>query len=217
MTWQREVLVLEDEPLVSALLCGALSHAGFVAHPSLDALGAKDVASRNDLDAALIDISLGEGPSGVQFGQWLHRVHPHVALVFLTRFPDPRTAGLNNWELPPGATLLAKDRLSQSTAIIEALELALRQSPSVARHDKEMSGPLASLTATQYTILQLAARGLSNSAIAQLRGTSARTVEQRLQAAYRALNIENHPEINPRVQAIRIFIEAGGFLDRSPS
>jgi DNA-binding NarL/FixJ family response regulator len=52
--------------------------------------------------------------------------------------------------------------------------------------------------------------GLTNTAIANRRGTSQRTVEQRLQAVYQKLGIEVTGEVNPRVESILQYIEFAG-------
>lgn len=196
--------------MIAALLADSLKREGFDASTASNAVDARDQVRNTDPDAALIDINLGAGPSGMQFGQWLYRTHPYVALIFLSKHVDPRTIGLEQWGVPPGATFLSKDRISDPRSLVQAIESALRQGPHLERHDLETASKLASLTATQIEILRLAAQGLTNTAIAERRGTSDRTVEQRLQAVYDALGIEISREVNARVQAIRMFIEAGG-------
>lgn len=210
MEWKRRVLVVEDEPLIASLLCESLGHEGFDAVASHTAIEAKESLFVHDPDAVLIDINLGSGPSGIQFGQFVHKTHPHVAQVFLTKFADPKTAGIDHWELPPGSSLLAKDQISDAKALVDALELALQESPAPIRHDQFASGLLSGLTKTQFTILQMAADGFTNSAIATHRNTTERNVEQRLQSVYQHFGIEITDEVNPRARAIRIFLEAGG-------
>jgi DNA-binding NarL/FixJ family response regulator len=210
--WRRRILVVEDEPLIASLIADSLTREGFDVAIAHDALQAREQVQATDPDAALIDINLGSGPNGMHFGQWLHRTHPYVALVFLSRHVDPRTAGIEQWDVPPGSSFLAKDRMTEPRALVQAIDFALRQSPSTTRHDLETTSKLAKLTTTQIEILRLAAQGLTNTAIAERRGTSERTVEQRLQAVYESLGIEISRDVNARVQAIRMFIEAGGLI-----
>jgi len=210
--WRRRILVVEDEPLIASLIADSLTKEGFEAATAGNAVEARDQVRNIDPDAAVIDINLGAGPSGMQLGQWLHRTHPYVALVFLSRHVDPRTTGVEDWDVPPGATFLSKDRMTEPRALVHAIESALRQGPQLIRHDLETTSKLSVLTVTQLEILRLAAQGLTNTAIAERRGTSERTVEQRLQAVYDALGIEISRDVNARVQAIRMFIEAGGMV-----
>lgn len=213
MQWARRILVVEDDVMVASLVAESLTREGFETAVAHNAVEAREQVQATDPDAAVIDINLGSGPSGLQVGQWLHRTHPHIALVFLSRHVDPRSAGAEQWHVPPGASFLSKDRMSEPQSLVHAIESALRQSPTITRHDLETTSRLSDLTATQIEILRLAAQGLTNTAIAERRGTSERTVEQRLQAVYVSLGIEASRSINPRVQAIRFFIEAGGMVN----
>jgi DNA-binding NarL/FixJ family response regulator len=216
MEWKRRVLVVEDDPLIRALISESLVKAHFDVDHSPDVIQAKQILNRADVDAAVIDVNLGQGPSGVQLGQWIHRTKPHIALIFLTKYPDPRSAGLNSWELPPGSSMLSKDRISNLDELVHELEATLRSSAAVTRHDLHASGPLSKITKTQFEILRLAAHGLTNSAIAAQRKTTERAVEQRLQAVYQALDIPINPDVNPRTQAVRIFFESGGITGPPP-
>ncbi|MDA2989624.1 MAG: response regulator, partial [Actinomycetota bacterium] len=106
MEWRRRILVVEDEPLIASLIADSLTREGFDVAIAHDALQAREQVQATDPDAALIDINLGSGPNGMHFGQWLHRTHPYVALVFLSRHVDPRTAGIEEWDVPPGSSFL---------------------------------------------------------------------------------------------------------------
>ncbi|MCF8549565.1 MAG: response regulator transcription factor [Pontimonas sp.] len=213
MDWKRRALVVEDEPLLASLLCATLHQHGFESISSHSAVGAREKIASFDPDVMIIDINLGDGPNGLQFGQWAYRTHPHVAQVFLTRFADPKTGGGSQWDLPPRSSVIAKDRIAEPEFLLDALELALQGSSKVVRHDLTDKGALSRLTKTQFTVLQLAAQGLTNSAIALQRNVSERTVEQRLQIVYVKLGIRVDERVNARARAIRIFLEAGGLVD----
>ena len=51
----------------------------------------------------LVDLELGEGPSGVDMAHLIHERHPGVVIIILTRYPDLATAGFSDASLPPGA------------------------------------------------------------------------------------------------------------------
>ena len=198
--------------MVASLIAESLTHGGFDAAIARDAVHAREQVQSHDPDAAVIDINLGSGPSGIQFGQWLHRTHPQIALVFLSNHVDPHTAGVDRWDVPPDSAFLAKERMTEPGALVKSIEDALRQSSAMVRHDLQISSQLAKLTGTQLQVLRLAAQGLTNVAIAERRGTTDRSVEQRLQSIYETLGIESSRDVNARVQAIRMFIEAGGLV-----
>lgn len=203
-------MVVEDESLVSSLLCEVLDRAGFDARACPSALDAKSTVRDFDPDGALIDIHLGDGPSGLHLGHLLKRTHPHLGLVFLTKFHDPRVTGRHGLSVPAGSAFLAKDLVSDTAMLLDALESVLRDGLAPPRHVSPSALGVAALTQTQLEILRLAASGLTNAGIARQRHTNERTVEQRLQSVYRVLGIAEHPDVNRRVEAVRQYIAAAG-------
>lgn len=205
--WVRRLLVVDDEALVRALLSEALTNAGFDVRTAVNAAEARVAVDEFDPDVAVIDIHLGAGPSGLHLGHALHRGHPDIGLVFLTKYHDRHAGGVDAWDVPPGSAFLAKDRIDDTRSLTAAIESVLR---GASPPDDRSSGPLSALTPTQVEILRLAALGLTNSAIAKTRKTQERTVEQRLQAIYAALGIPVTGDHNPRVEAVRRYIQAAG-------
>lgn len=205
--WVRRLLVVDDEALVRTLLSEALRSAGFDVATAENAAEARVIVDDFDPDAAVIDIHLGSGPSGLHLGHALHRSNPDVGLVFLTKYHDRTAGGVDGWDVPDGSAFLAKDRITDTTALTSAIESVLRGG---SLPDERSEGPLSSLTATQLEILRLAALGLTNAAIGKIRNTKERTVEQRLQAIYIALGIPVTGDHNPRVEAVRTYIQSAG-------
>lgn len=211
-SWVRRIIVVEDEPLVASLLSNALQGEGFDVRTCDTAADARSLVDSFDPDGALIDIHLGQGPSGLHLGHILNQTHPHIGLVFLTKYQDPSAAGLSEWGFPPGSAFLSKDTIAETNTLVTALQSVLDDGTEV--RDPEPESPLGSLTRVQLEILRLTALGLTNGAIARYRSTNERTVEQRLQSVYQALNIPINADINPRVEAVRQYILAAGVPGR---
>ena len=190
------------------LLSDVLGTAGFEVACAVNAAEARTAVDEFDPDVAVIDIHLGSGPSGLHLGHALHRGHPDIGLVFLTKYHDRHAGGVDGWDVPPGSAFLSKDRIDDAHALTEAIESVLREDS--APPDERSDGPLSVLTATQLEILRLAALGLTNAAIARMRSTQERTVEQRLQAIYTTMGIPVSGDLNPRVEAVRRYIQAAG-------
>ena len=208
-TWARRLLLVEDEPLLASLMVEVLRGVGFEVTHASTAVEARSLIDDLDPDAALIDVHLGPGPSGLHLGHVLARTHPHVGLLLLSRFADLSAAGLDGFALPPGSVFIPKDRIVDTDVLLGAVDAVLAGRPGPAAADHVL-GPLEGLTRAQLAVLRLAASGLSNAAIATRRGTSERSVEQHLQAVDAALGIELGGEVNPRVEAARRYIEVAG-------
>lgn len=205
--WKRRIVVVDDETLVVTLIAELLARHSFEVRTAQSAAEARHVISEFDPDAALIDIHLGTGPSGLHLGHVLRQAHPHMGIIFLSRFTDPAVAGLREVDIPEGCGFIAKEHVSDSAVLLEALDSALRGEVVM---EGRCESPLGQLTPTQSEILRLAATGMTNAAIAKHRNTSERTVEMRLKSVYAALDIQVTPDVNPRVEAVRQYIEAAG-------
>jgi DNA-binding NarL/FixJ family response regulator len=210
----RRVLVVEDESLMSSLLAEVLTSAGFDVDVASNVLDARESVRAFDPDVALLDISLGEGPTGLDLAHVLHASRPDIALVFLTKHPDRRTAGLDGTDVPPGCGFLRKDMVTDTAYLLEAIEAVLAEQPGKVRHDLAPDRPLAELTTKQIDVLHMAAQGLTNAAIARERGVSERSVEMLMHSVFHTLGIPTSGDVNPRVEAIRRYIDAAGMPGR---
>ena len=213
MVESRRLLLVEDEPMVAALLQETLEAAGYEVLTAYSALEAKSKAKEFDPDIAILDINLGGGPSGVDLSFLLHKSYPGIALALLTKHPDLRTAGFNKEDVPPGCGFIRKDMVTNSQHILEAIESVIASQEGF-RQDRDPSGPLGNLTSTQVKALRLVAQGYTNAEIAKRRNTSVRAVEQLLATVFTNLEIDVEGPINPRVEAVRKFISAAGTPER---
>lgn len=214
MVQARKLLLVEDEPMVAALLRETLVTAGFDVLIAYSALEAKASAKKFDPDIAILDINLGAGPTGVDLAFLLHKSYPGIALALLTKHPDLRTAGFDKDDAPPGCGFIRKDMVTNSRHIVEAIEAVVASRESF-REDIDPSRPLSNLTSAQIEALRLVAQGYTNTEIAKRRNTSVRAVEQLLGAVFSNLGIDVDGPINPRVEAVRRFITAAGTPERS--
>jgi len=213
MTPPRRVLLVEDEPLLASLMGQVLTDSGLSVRVCTSETEARSALRDFDLDAALIDVHLGSGPSGLYLAHALSRSHPHVGILLLSRYEDLSAAGLDTWELPPGSAFLRKEQVSDREVLLAAIEGVLRGSPSPASssgQDGVGDGALAGLTRAQLAVLRLAALGLTNTAIAARRETSERSVERLLRSVYETLGIPVDAHVNPRVEAVRRYVAAAG-------
>lgn len=205
----RRLVVVEDDPLTTALLSAHLKHARFVIRTASDVLSAKRIIATFDPDVVLIDVNLGPGPTGLDLAHYLAQRQPEVGIVILTHHPDSRSAGFFG-DIPPHAAFMRKDMITEADVLTDAIEDVLRDKGGSHRHDLYEDRPLAELTVRQLDALRFAALGLSNAAIANERGITERAAEKLLQSALRALAIPDTKDTNRRVEGIRRYIAAVG-------
>lgn len=209
--YPRTVLVVEDEPFIRGLVADKLKSDGFKVEVAASAAEARKVAANKEIDIVVLDIDLGSGPSGLDLGIALSKIHPELALVFLTHVPEPRIFGIDIRSVPKNAAYLLKERLTDPNVLKDAIEAALRDdvSPDF-RDDLKPSHPLVNVSKTQLEVLRMIAKGYSNQQIADARGTSLRAVENLVNRAIAAAGIDAKSKTSARVIAVREFIRVAG-------
>ena len=209
--YERSVLVVEDEPFIRGLVADKLKGNGFKVEVASTAAEARKIAANTDIDIVVMDIDLGPGPSGLDLGIALHKMHPGLALVFLTHVPEPRIFGVDVKSVPKNAAYLLKERLADPNVLNDAIEAALRDrvGPEF-RDDLKPSHPLVNVSKTQLDVLRMIAKGLSNQQIAEQRGTTLRAVENLVNRAIAAAGIDAKSKTSARVIAVREFIRIAG-------
>lgn len=215
MPAKRNLLIVEDEPLVVALLADSLANEDFNIKTAASAEEATQIARKFDPDIAILDINLGRGVNGIDLAFILSRRHPGIAILLLTQHPDLRTAGFDNSDLPEGCGFLRKQEVRSRADIMNAIDSLVAPHSRDPRQDNNPDRPLAKLTPTQVEVLRMVAQGYTNQEIARQRKTSTRAVEGVLNAVFLTLGIDNSDGINQRVEAVRIFITAAGTPPRN--
>ena len=211
---KRRLLIVEDDRFTGALLADVLQSHGFEVRVEPSAAAARAAMDTYDPDGALIDIQLGDGPSGVALAHLIHDQFPEVALAFLTRFPDQHAAGLVDADIPEGCGFLRKDKVADSDYLLTVLEQVLTDHGDDVRDDLSADRPLGALTPMQLDVLRLVATGLTNAAIARQRRTSESAVEQALTSIIKTLEIPIRGDVNPRMEMARRYILVAGLPER---
>lgn len=73
------MLIVEDEPLMGSLLADALMAHKFEVQIAANVKEAREAVSSFDPDGILLDISLGDGPSGLDLAHVLAAQRPDIA------------------------------------------------------------------------------------------------------------------------------------------
>jgi DNA-binding NarL/FixJ family response regulator len=211
----RKLLVVEDEPLMASLLAESLNAANFNVEIAPDAAKARKVIDRFDPDILLLDISLGDGPSGVHLAHAVHETRPDIAILILTKHPDAKSATADGLELPPNVGFLRKHLVNDMSYLLNAIEKVLTDRHSEVRQDQPVTSPIAQLGSQAIKVLALVAQGYNNTEIALRMDLSIKSVERWIETIYRELNIDSKGAINPRVEAARQYYLIAGISQRT--
>jgi DNA-binding NarL/FixJ family response regulator len=213
----RGIVIIEDDSFTRTLLHAALTELDF------DVVGVAASASEGLLLAhapgvgfALIDLDLGEGPTGIDVAHGLRRVRPHIGIVLISTYEEPRLLGGKQSPLPPGAIFLVKKSILSSGILSKALMLsidplmrsgALLVSPPAGRSTQ------AKLTDLQLDMMRMVAMGASNAEIARRRTMTVPSVEKAIARITKQLGLESSPRTNQRVLLAQTYRHFTGTVD----
>ena len=191
-----KVMLVEDNDFTRSTVAAALREEECeVVAAVATAKEAMLAAEQHKLDCAVVDLHLGQGPSGIDVAHGLRDRDPRLGIVLLTSFADPRLLSGDQRPLPRGTVYVVKDDVRTTSQLRERLDQACA---SRGPTGVTLAGRV-SLTDLQVDLLRMVADGLTNSEIAKRRVVSERSVETALSRISRKLDIEALPGENPRV------------------
>ena len=180
--FENSIMVIEDDSFTRSTLCAALRSLGLNVVAESGSSREALVLGRTHLpSAALIDLDLGKGPTGIDLAIALRQIKRDIGIVFLTSYDDPRFLRPNLPPLPVGSQYLVKKSVGEITTVTRAIKNAIasaKQSSSGARALQSGGGVnLSELTNIQIETLRLVSQGLTNSEIAKQRFITIKSVE----------------------------------------
>lgn len=216
------LVLADDAALLREGLAGLLERQGFAVvaqEADADGLVARvdALAAEGELpDAVITDVRMPPTMTtdGLTAALDLKRRHPRLAVLVLSQYVSPAYAQeLFALDSPPGAGgagYLLKDRVSQVADFLGSLRVVVGGGvvvdPEVARAMMRASrSGLGDLTPREREVLELMARGLSNSQIAGELYVSGAAVAKHVAAIFTKLGLDPSEE-NRRVRAILAFL-----------
>ena len=200
------VIVVEDDPFTLSMITGIISTSGFIAHGDTSASDAFKFSEEHKPVAAVIDLDLGAGPTGIDLSHALRRINPNIGITLLTSYEDPRLLRPNLPSLPSNAEYLVKQKISEQSLLLNAIRNSISSVSPVSGDAVRLN----EFTDIQIETLRLVAQGLSNAEIAKLRFVSEKTVEQTISRLAKQLQIPTSPSHNQRVQLARTYFSKTG-------
>ncbi len=193
------ILVVEDDGFTRMLLGSQLRELGHhVVGEAANSAEGMASAKVNKPDAIVVDLDLGEGPSGVDFALGARRLQPNVGILLLTSYVDVRLIG-DFRPLPPGTVFMVKRSLTNVEAFESAIDMAVESGSRHAFEKLHGDGSLDKLRDGQIEIMRLIACGYTNSEIASQRFLREASVGKAIARLIKQLNLPAGSERNPRV------------------
>lgn len=199
-------LLVEDDDFTRVMVEAALRHEGIdVVAAVAGAKAAVAYAKEHPVDAAVLDLDLGAGPTGIDVAVGLRRINRKIGIVILTSFSDPRLLTSSLKQPPVGTTFVVKQALTDVRFLSEAVH-----GSTLMPHAGGSPGRYLDLTDAQVETLRLLAYGLSNAEIARVRVVTEKSVEQAISRAAKRLGADAQEGVNQRVFLAREYFRLTG-------
>jgi len=206
------VLVVEDNDFTRMTLSGALVNAGLdVVGETGSAAEALRIARRRAPDAAMLDLDLGAGPSGIDLAVELRELLPAVGLVMLSSYEDPRLTGRNVDHMPAGTRYAVKGRIGDAHTLSSLVTQAITDARGAVPAGTPVVPQVTGLTDAQIEVMRLIADGMSNAQIAEARFVSESSVERMIGRIAAELDLDAQGGANRRVLIAREYMRMSGW------
>ena len=201
----HRVLLVDDDDFTRMTLRAVLISLGYdVIGDAGNVVAAMDLARAHRPALAVIDLDLGEGPTGIDLAHGLRTLLPGIGLVMLSSYADPRLIGRRTRPLPDGTQYLSKQSVGDASVLDEALRRSL---------DRDDAAPPADgtpLTDAQIEMMRLIAAGYSNAEIAKRMWITEDGVNRAVTRLVKQLGLQVSKEHNTRVLISRAYAGLAG-------
>lgn len=198
---ERLAIICDDEQFSRALVSSVVEQLGYTVYSCASATETIALVDEIDPDLIVIDLDLGEGPTGIDVVQHVQQHMPWIAAVILTGHRSPQLVRKDLPRTLEGMSYLVKSDLRSAQDLAKAIEAAVTGMQSW----PEQPGDLPRLTKAQADLLRMINEGLSNEEIASQRECSVRSAERLIVRLYRTMGIDGHSGTNARVVAARMY------------
>jgi DNA-binding NarL/FixJ family response regulator len=171
-------------------------------------------------DVVLTDIRMPPTGTdeGIRAAVAIGERHPGVGVVVLSQFADPVYALALLEHGSEGRAYLLKERVSDATQLVHALQEVARGGSVIDPVVVEglvasrvaRSSSLDRLTPRERDVLEQMAQGRNNAGIAQALFLSERAVEKHINSLFSKLGLSEEPDVHRRVKAVLLFLSAQG-------
>ena len=200
------VLVVDDDDFTRSTLAPALERHGFIVTAVATA---REALALDELPPlALLDLDLGQGPTGIDLAVELRVRQPRIGLVLLTSYDDPRLLSGSLPAMPAGVRYLRKRDVTDIRLVVTTLAAARSAPLSPAR------GSRVELTSTMLDVLRMVAEGLSTQEIARRREVSPKAVEATITKLCEYFDLDRQPSHNQRVRLVAEYYALTGQVPR---
>lgn len=193
------ILLVDDDPFTLTMLGTSLSSLGFTEITSAQSASVAIALAQNmQPQTVVVDLDLGEGPTGIDLAHRLRKMFPDIGVVVLSTYVEPRLIGTQQQTMPAGSIYVVKQTISNLDILLNAIFKSV-ETKSTADIQITKPSPIAHLGDSQVEIMRLIAGGLSNSQIAEKMIMQEASVEKAIARLIQQLGVKATRKQNQRV------------------
>lgn len=201
MTSSPKILLVDDDPFTLTMLASTLHTLGFTEITSLRTVTQAIVAAtKASPNVAILDLDLGEGPTGIDLAHRLRKLNPIIGVIILSTYTEPRLIGTNQRPLPENSIYIVKQSISDTKVLLDAITNSVKSNfDPINAVSLPPSTPISRIKDTQIEIMRLVATGISNAQIAEMLVMKEASVEKAIARLIKQLDIKATNRQNQRV------------------
>ena len=201
MSSSLKILLVDDDPFTLTMLTSTLNTLGFNEISSSRTVTQAIVAAKEELpDVAILDLDLGEGPTGIDLAHRLRKLNPIIGVIILSTYTEPRLIGTNQRPLPENSIYIVKQSISDTKVLLDAITNSVKSNfDPINAVSLPPSTPISRIKDTQIEIMRLVATGISNAQIAEMLVMKEASVEKAIARLIKQLDIKATNRQNQRV------------------
>ena len=193
------LMLVDDDPFTRLTLCATLKSLAFSNIAQAASVAeAISIAADAKPQVAIVDLDLGEGPTGIDLAHRLREISPRIGIVVLSTYTEPRLIGSKQQVMPDRAIYVVKQSITSSDMLLDAITKSLSSVAFISESVAPPS-PLAEFGDTQVAIMRLISAGLSNAEIAESLIMREGSVEKSIARLIKNLGIKASRKQNQRV------------------
>lgn len=200
-------LLVDDDPFTRTVLSSTLRELGVLLVAAVGtSVAAMQVMNEESCDLAILDLDLGEGPTGIDVAHGLRRVNPNLAVIVLSTYAEPRLLGRRQLELPVGARFVVKQSITETLSLASVIEEVVKN-PLMPTEVQQSPASVSGLSDLQIEIIRLISEGKSNGEIARLVIMEEGSVEKAIARIIKKLGVKADRTQNQRVMLAQFYFQ----------
>lgn len=200
-------LLVDDDPFTRTVLSSTLRELGVLLVAAVGtSVAAMQVMNEESCDLAILDLDLGEGPTGIDVAHGLRRVNPNLAVIVLSTYAEPRLLGRRQLELPVGARFVVKQSITETLSLASVIEDVVNN-PLRPTEVQQSPARVSGLSDLQIEIVRLISEGKSNGEIARLVIMEEGSVEKAIARIIKKLGVKADRTQNQRVMLAQFYFQ----------